>query len=274
MLNARLGIIAAVLGLSAAWLSLRESSTSLADAINPFAPPGVAEAGSIPPAPAPVTRTQPAPTIPKTSVESRSAPPAAGSPPSRSDAAPTISPSPANGAPAPAHVNAPATRYSAPAPPSSARAPERYVNPDVLAGGPRVALLVMRGDEEAEQRVASGLSAAGVNARTGAFTRAAFRDGVVDRLFAGDADAMSELGLSAVNGHLVIGRLSFDPVQNTMNDLMMTHASLSVQIVPLGGGSRISRVFRARGAGFNESAALQQAESRVVHDLAEALASL
>lgn len=132
-------------------------------------------------------------------------------------------------------------------------------------------LLVVRGNSGAEQRVASGLSAAGVDARTGAFTPAALRDGVVDRLSAGETAA--ELGLPAMTGDLVIARLSFDPVQNTMDDLMMTHASLAVQIVSLSGGTTKSRVFRARGAGFNESAALQQAESRVVQDLAEALAS-
>lgn len=145
---------------------------------------------------------------------------------------------------------------------------------NALAGQPRAAILVMHGSNDAESKVLSALEQAGFSPRAGAFTSAAYRDGLVDRLAGGDSDAAAELGVSAISGHLVVGRISFDPAQNTMQDLMMTHATLSVRIVPLGGGSPRARSFRARGAGFNESAAVQQAEDRVVEELVQFLSSL
>lgn len=248
-LNAQLGIIAAILGMIVACLGVLEASR----------------------------RTSPPPTpqeSPKTDSATRPHPPVVPDPPAQE-----VPPGPVVMLPP---VHTPPVRTPEPvAPPPISEPPpsprEKYVNGgviDALAAGSRAAILVLAGSDDAEHRLLSALDGAGFNARTGVFTSAAFRDGMVDRLASGDAEAAAELGLSSVNGHLVVGRISFDPVQNTMQDLMMTHASLSVRIVPLGGGSPLSRSFRARGAGFNESAAIHQAEDRVVQELVQALSSL
>jgi hypothetical protein len=154
---------------------------------------------------------------------------------------------------------------------------ERYVNGWVLERLQKenrpVTLVAMYGTTAFEDRVVSALRERGVNAQTNVLKRAAFKtDPLFQRIKGGDGDVLGDLGLSQLNGHIVLCRLSLGDLRET-RDGYLTKAYFSVAVVPLGGGRPARREFEAEGGGFDPADAEEQARERARSDfLASSLA--
>jgi hypothetical protein len=147
---------------------------------------------------------------------------------------------------------------------------ERFVNGWVLErlrneNGP-VALIAMYGTTAFEDRIVGALRERGVNAQSNVLKRVAYKtDPLFQRLKGGDNDVLRDLGLSRLDGHLVLCRLSLGDLNET-RDGYLTKAYFSVVLVPLEGGRPARREFEARGGGFEPADAEEQARERVRSD--------
>lgn len=128
--------------------------------------------------------------------------------------------------------------------------------------GAPVALMAIDGSQSFTTRLVRELRKQGVNAQSDILKKAAYEsDALLQRVKGGDEQVLRRLGLDQLTGHLILGRLSIrepDP-----GELYKAHAHLSLNVVPLNGSQPVSREFEARGGGFDQSDAREQALERV-----------
>lgn len=132
----------------------------------------------------------------------------------------------------------------------------------VAEKGAPAALIAIAGARSFRRRIARELREQGVNAQSGVLKTDAYNsEEILRRLEGGDRLLLRRLGLAQLNGHLVLGRLSVrepDP-----GELYKADADLSIILVPLNDGHPIRKEFEARGGGFDQSDAREQALERV-----------
>ena len=146
---------------------------------------------------------------------------------------------------------------------------ERLVDTRGIAGfsGGRYVLVAI--DDDAFTRaVASALAHQGLRVQSDIFRKGIFTDPSFEELSAGSRTIVTRLGLSAVDGVALLGRLSLEERKARASARLVTvEARLALSIVPLRGDAPKALTLTERGIGFDVNAAREQARARTLEQL-------
>jgi len=116
-----------------------------------------------------------------------------------------------------------------------------------------------------ETRLVHTLQDVGIDANAHVFKQAALSGGMFEKLAAGDSKTLTDLGLAGLPGHLLIGRMTASqPQQSSVEGIIYTRLQLSLDISSLANNGHQSTTLNVSGAGPSPSAALEEAEERLL----------
>ncbi|MBK6900826.1 MAG: hypothetical protein IPH09_16775 [bacterium] len=123
--------------------------------------------------------------------------------------------------------------------------------------------------------IARELQRAGYTVRDGVLSTAAFSDGIVNRLAAGDRELMAQLGLDRVADHILVCRQETEYSEfRQLQHRITCKSSLQCNLVPTAGGSPRSEFVSGAGLGSTREEASANSAEVVGAALGEKLASI